>query len=86
MLAVRCRFALNVSRFNEDEKQVVRWVLEGMILRQHVHELIDRLPPTQLTVVAGLLEAMLDPVSRRAGRDEEISEEEGQAVARVGIS
>jgi hypothetical protein len=31
--------------------------------RQHVHELIDRLPPTQLTAVAGLLEAMLDPVS-----------------------
>ena len=32
--------------------------------RQHVHELIDRLPPAQLTAVAGLLEAMLDPVSR----------------------
>ncbi len=31
--------------------------------RQHVHELIDRLPATQLTAVAGLLEAMLDPVS-----------------------
>ena len=31
--------------------------------RQHVHELIDRLPPSQLTAVAGLLEAMLDPVS-----------------------
>ena len=24
--------------------------------RQHLHELIDRLPPTQLTAVAGLLE------------------------------
>lgn len=31
--------------------------------REHVHELIDRLPPTQLTALAGLLEAMLDPVS-----------------------
>ena len=31
---------------------------------QHVHELIDRLPATQLNAVAGLLEAMLDPVSR----------------------
>jgi hypothetical protein len=31
--------------------------------RQHVHELIDRLPPIQLTAVAALLEAILDPVS-----------------------
>jgi hypothetical protein len=31
--------------------------------REHVHALIDRLPPTLLTAVAGLLEAMLDPVS-----------------------
>jgi hypothetical protein len=29
--------------------------------RQHVHELIDQLPPMQLNAVAGLLEAMLDP-------------------------
>ncbi len=42
--------------------------------RQHVHELIDRLPPAQLTAVAGLLEAMLHP------ENEEISEEE-RAVA-----
>jgi len=54
--------------------------------RQHVHELIDRLPPTQLPVVAGLLEAMLDSVSHAIVdapvEDEEISEEEEQAVAR----
>jgi hypothetical protein len=31
--------------------------------RQHLHELIDRLPPTRLTAVAALLEAILDPVS-----------------------
>jgi len=31
--------------------------------RQHVHELIDRQPSFQLTAVAGLLEAMLDPVT-----------------------
>jgi len=41
--------------------------------RQHVHELIDRLPPAQLTALAGLLEAMLER--------EEISEEEERAVS-----
>lgn len=40
--------------------------------RQHVHELIDRLPPAQLTAVAGLLETMLDR--------EQIGEEEERAV------
>jgi hypothetical protein len=29
--------------------------------REHLHELIDLLPPSQLPAVAGLLEAMLDP-------------------------
>ncbi len=42
--------------------------------RQHVHELIDELPPTQLTAVAGLLEAMLDS-------EDELTEEDRQAVA-----
>ncbi|MEO8049391.1 MAG: hypothetical protein ABI833_03155 [Acidobacteriota bacterium] len=42
--------------------------------RRHVHELIDQLPPTQLTAVAGLLEAMLDP-------DDELTEEDRRAVA-----
>ena len=31
--------------------------------KEHAHELIDRLPPAQLSAVVGLLEAMLDPVS-----------------------
>ena len=31
--------------------------------KQQAHELIDRLPPTQLSAVVGLLEAMLDPVA-----------------------
>ena len=57
--------------------------------RQHVHELVDRLPPTQLTAVAGLLEAMLDPVSSAIANapadDEPVTDEdrrrlrEGQA-------
>jgi hypothetical protein len=58
-----------------------------MDTRQHVHDLIDRLPPTQLSAVAGLLESMLDdPVSRALAmapmEDEEIGEEENRAVAR----
>ncbi len=40
--------------------------------RQHAHELIDRLPPAQLTAVTGLLEAMLD--------HENIGEAEERAV------
>jgi hypothetical protein len=39
---------------------------------QHVHDLIDRLPPAQLTALAGLLETML-------GR-EEITGDEERAV------
>jgi hypothetical protein len=31
--------------------------------KEHAHELIDRLPPAQLSAVVGLLEVMLDPVS-----------------------
>jgi hypothetical protein len=44
--------------------------------KQQAYELIDRLPPTQLTAVVGLLEAMLDPVARSIAtapiEDEEI--------------
>jgi hypothetical protein len=54
--------------------------------RQHVHDLIDRPPPAQLTAVAGLLESMLDPVSHTLAmaplEDEEIGEEERRTVAR----
>jgi len=31
--------------------------------KELAHDLIDRLPPTQLSALVGLLEAMLDPVS-----------------------
>jgi hypothetical protein len=43
--------------------------------RQHVHELIDKLPPTQLSAVAALLEAMIHD------DDDELSEEDRLAVA-----
>lgn len=53
--------------------------------KQQAHELIDRLPPTQLTAVVGLLEAILDPVSRAIAQapldDEPETEEERRAVA-----
>ena len=43
--------------------------------RQHVHELIDKLPPTQLSAVAGLLEAMIHD------DDDELTEEDRRAIA-----
>jgi hypothetical protein len=46
--------------------------------RQHAHELIDRMPETQLSALVGLLETIVDPPLE----DEEISEEEEAAVAR----
>jgi len=48
--------------------------------RQHVHDLIDRLPPPQLDAIAGLLEAMLDPTATKHTSREEITEEEERAV------
>ena len=55
--------------------------------RQHVHELIDRLPPSQLAAVVGLLEAMLDSVSRaiaNAPQDDEPVTDEDQRRIRKG--
>ena len=48
--------------------------------RQHVHELIDRLPAPQLTAVARLLETMVDPVAGTLANapadDEPVTEED----------
>ena len=53
--------------------------------KEHAHELIERLAPSQVTAVVGLLEAMLDPVSRAIANapvdDESENETERQAVA-----
>lgn len=53
--------------------------------REHAHELIERLATSQVAAVVGLLEAMLDPVSRAIANapvdDEPETEEERQAVA-----
>jgi CBS domain containing-hemolysin-like protein len=47
--------------------------------RQHVHELVDRLPPARLAALEGLLETI---VPHTELEDEEIGSEEEQAVAR----
>jgi hypothetical protein len=54
--------------------------------REHAHQLIDRLPETQLSALVGLLETIVDPVAaaliNTPEEDEEISAEEEAAVAR----
>jgi hypothetical protein len=53
--------------------------------KQQAHELIERLAPSQVSAVVGLLQAMLDPVARAIANapidDEPVTEEERQAVA-----
>ena len=53
--------------------------------RQHAHQLIDRMPETQVTALVGLLETIVDPVTaalRNAPVDDEPETgEEKQAVA-----
>ena len=53
--------------------------------KEQAHELIDRMAPSQVSAVVGLLETMLDPVSRAIANapidDEPESEGERQAVA-----
>jgi hypothetical protein len=57
--------------------------------RQNAHELIDRLPETQLSALVGLLEMIVDPVGvalRNAPMDDEPEmEEEKQAVAEARV-
>jgi len=57
--------------------------------RQNAHELIDRLPETQLSALVGLLETIVDPVGvalRSAPVDDEPeTEEEKQAVAEARV-
>lgn len=51
----------------------------------HVHALVEQLPPAQLAALETLLESMLNPLSRRPAPipfdDEPFTEEDRQAVA-----
>jgi hypothetical protein len=53
--------------------------------KEKAHELIERMAPSQVSAVVGLLETMLDPVCRAIANapidDEPESESERQAVA-----
>lgn len=53
--------------------------------KHQAHELIERLAPSQVSAVVGLLEAMLDPVSRAIANasadDEPESDQERQGIA-----
>ena len=53
--------------------------------RHHVHVLVDQLPLVQLAALEGLLQSMLDPLSRKLALappdDEPFSEEDRLAVA-----
>jgi len=57
--------------------------------RQHAHQLIDRMPETQLSALVGLMETIVDPVATalRAAPvdDERETEEEKQAVAKARV-
>lgn len=52
--------------------------------RQHAHQLIDRLPESQVSALVGLLETIVDPVTAALRNapfdDEEESDEERAAV------
>jgi hypothetical protein len=54
--------------------------------KQHAHELIERLDPSQVSAAVGMLERLLDPVARGIANapidDEPETEEERQAVAK----
>jgi hypothetical protein len=53
--------------------------------KEHAHELIERLAPSQVSAVIGILEALLDPVSRAIANapidDEPVTAEEEKALA-----
>jgi hypothetical protein len=56
--------------------------------KKRAYDLIDQLPPAQLTAVVGLLEAMLDPLSLATAleEEEEITPETAEALDRARAS
>jgi len=53
--------------------------------KQQVHELVDRLAPSQVLAVRGLLQVMLDPVAHAVANapldDQPVTHEEARALA-----
>jgi len=53
--------------------------------KEHAHELIERLAPGQVPAAIGMLESLLDPVSRAIANapidDEPVTKEEEKALA-----
>jgi hypothetical protein len=53
--------------------------------KQHAHELIERLAPGEVPAAIGMLESLLDPVSRAIANapidDEPVTKEEEKALA-----
>lgn len=53
--------------------------------KQHAHELIERLAPSQVSAAIGMLERLLDPVSRAVANapidDEPLSSQDEMALA-----
>ena len=53
--------------------------------KEHAHELIERLAPSQVPAVIGMLEALLEPVSRAIAKapvdDETLTAEDEKALA-----
>jgi hypothetical protein len=53
--------------------------------RQHAHQLIDRLPDSQVSALVGLLEAIVDPVTVSL-RDAPLDDEEESAEERAAVA
>jgi hypothetical protein len=72
---------------SSQRRSIVIWIftMPYAQTKEKAHELIERIAPSQLSAVVGLLETMLDPVSRAIANapidDEPESEGERQAVA-----
>jgi hypothetical protein len=70
---------------DEDQEKEIAMALNPELEREQAHALLNHLPDAQVPAIRGLLEAMLDPVSRALAvapiDDEPVSEAEELAVA-----
>jgi len=58
--------------------------VDSLTTKQHAHELLDLLPPEKLNAVRGLLEVMVEPLSRSLAQapveEEELTSETAAAL------